>query len=263
MLGILMVNGESGPDATQLGFSPNLWAALLFFAAILAFCSIVPPTALVRPIPRASMEVDHARRAHHRLRDPRVSGVHLPRLQGRPHRDALAVLDSHDWYGILGLIGWAYLVASIVYLVFRNHRTALLGCIVLLTGLFAADRTGLFDHFFLADIVSIGETLGSQAAITVAGVMLATILLTARDDIRPLARALHTALHDRLRRRRDAAHRPLRHQQERRDAKLVSLVHRDHERAVADATTSSPTSPASRSSPARWRSPGRTCCSRT
>src|SRR5947209_6909761 len=31
-----------------------------------------------------------------------------------------------EWYGILGLIGWAYLVAAIVFLVFRGHRTALL-----------------------------------------------------------------------------------------------------------------------------------------
>ena len=50
-------------------------------------------------------------------------------------------LDT-EWYGILGLIGWAYLVTSIVFLVFRGHRTAILGCMVLLMCLFAADRKG-------------------------------------------------------------------------------------------------------------------------
>src|SRR5690242_20127974 len=48
-IGIMMVNGESGPDATQLGWSPTLWSALLFFAAILAFCTIAPPSTISDP----------------------------------------------------------------------------------------------------------------------------------------------------------------------------------------------------------------------
>ena len=81
-------------------------------------------------------------------------------------------------YGILGLIGWAYLVACLIYLIFRNNRAALLGCMVLLLCLFIADRKGAFDDFWLANIVSIGETLGSQASITLAGMIIATLLLT-------------------------------------------------------------------------------------
>ena len=79
--------------------------------------------------------------------------------------------------GILGLIGWAYLVAAIVFLVFRGHRTALLACVVLLFCLYPADRTGAFEGFWLARIVGIGGTLGSQGAIAAAGVLLASILL--------------------------------------------------------------------------------------
>ena len=83
-----------------------------------------------------------------------------------------------EWYGILGLIGWAYLVACLIYLIFRNNRAALLGCMILLLCLFIADRKGAFDDFPLANIVSIGETLGSQASITLAGMIIATLLLT-------------------------------------------------------------------------------------
>src|SRR2546421_346038 len=43
MLGILMVNGESGPNTQTMGWSATRWHALLFAAAILAFCSIVSP----------------------------------------------------------------------------------------------------------------------------------------------------------------------------------------------------------------------------
>ena len=42
---------------------------------------------------------------------------------------------------VLGLIGWAYLVGSMVYLVFRTNAVALLGCMVLLLALYPADRT--------------------------------------------------------------------------------------------------------------------------
>jgi len=54
-----------------------------------------------------------------------------------------------EWWGILGLIGWAYLVGAVVYLIFRSQRTALLGCMVLLFCLFAADRKHVFDNLWL------------------------------------------------------------------------------------------------------------------
>jgi predicted acyltransferase len=176
-IGILMVNGESGPDRTQTGFSRNTWSALLFAGAILAFCDIAPP----------SVPDERRRRAWRWISVAlRVVGVATLAFLAFAYRDKhggrIITLSPFsirtEWYGILGLIGWAYLVASIVYLTFREDRTALLGCIVLLTCFYAADRSGFFDRFFLSRYVSIGETLGSQAAITVAGVMLATILLT-------------------------------------------------------------------------------------
>ncbi len=84
------------------------------------------------------------------------------------------------WYGILGLIGWAYLVAALVFLVFRTNRTAILGCMVLLMCLFVADKNGLFEGFWLHRIVGIGGTLGSQAAIAVCGLLMGS-MLTAAD----------------------------------------------------------------------------------
>ena len=64
-----------------------------------------------------------------------------------------------------------------MYLVFRTHRTALLGCMVLLFCLYPADKKGLFDGFWLEDILGIGD-IGAHAAIVVGGVLLASILVT-------------------------------------------------------------------------------------
>ena len=68
-------------------------------------------------------------------------------------------------------------MGSLIFLLFRNHQLALLGCAVLLMCLYPADRNHTFDEFWLAHYVGIGETLGAQAAITVAGMLLATVLL--------------------------------------------------------------------------------------
>jgi predicted acyltransferase len=176
-IGILMVNGS--PDSQQMGWPPALWSTLMFLSAILAFCSM---TSAPRSDPSAS-----------RARIQRVVGLTLRGLgfaallflafafRGRDGHRIVTVSPffiSTRWYGILGLIGWAYLVAGMVFLLFRTQRTGLLGCFVLLMCLYPADRKGAFDHSWLSHYVGIGGTLGSQAAITVAGLLLASILVT-------------------------------------------------------------------------------------
>ena len=116
-------------------------------------------------------------------------------FHGRHGKAILSFYPLHlntSWYGILGIIGWAYLVAASVYLVFRNHRTALLGCMALLFSLYPADNKGLFDGFWLENIIGIGD-IGAHAAIAVGGVLLASILVAA-DTATVWARARFTLL---------------------------------------------------------------------
>jgi predicted acyltransferase len=171
-VGILMVNDES-PAPAEPGWSPPLWAGAMYLAAILAFCAVGP---------RGAGEPSRAWRAV--TRSLRLLGlaalVALAFAFRGEHGQRIITLAPFavrtEWYGILGLIGWAYLVAALVFLVFRGHRTALLGCTALLFCLYPADRTGTFRGFWLADLVGIGETLGSQAAVATAGLLLASAL---------------------------------------------------------------------------------------
>jgi heparan-alpha-glucosaminide N-acetyltransferase len=175
-IGILMVNET--PSSEKMGWSGALWATLMYFAAILAFCTIAPPQ---ESAPVAS------HKGTFRMVSLALRLLGLATLvylafafRGEDgHRIiSLAPFSIHtEWYGILGLIGWAYLVGAMVYLVFRGHRTALLGSAVLLLCLYPADQHGAFSNFWLAHYVGIGGTLGSQASITVAGLLLATILM--------------------------------------------------------------------------------------
>jgi predicted acyltransferase len=175
-LGILMVH--ESPDSEKLGWSSTLWVALMFTSAIFAFCSISPPGKNASP--------ERVRVFH--IITLILRGIGIVALVylalafvGRKNQHILSLYPfsiSTSWYGILGLIGWAYFAASIVYLIFRTHRTALLGCVALMTCFYAADRKGFFENFWPNHIVNFGGTLGSQAGITVAGLLLGSILVT-------------------------------------------------------------------------------------
>jgi predicted acyltransferase len=176
LVGILMVNDENpGPDMS--GLSPNVWAVSMYGCAILAFCSIAPTIPGDPSLERTRLW----QRISWLVHAAGFAGLLVLALMFRGDKGQRIITFSpfviHTvWYGILGLIAWAYLVGSIVFLVFRSSQVALLGCMVLLLALYPAERTGLFDHFWLNRYVGIGGTLGTLSSITVAGMLLATIL---------------------------------------------------------------------------------------
>jgi predicted acyltransferase len=184
LIGILMVHET--PDTAMLGWPGSWWCALMYLSSIAAFGSF-----------RRSGEQKWAGVAQVALR---VFGLVTLAWLAFAFRGpkgeriiSLAPLSlSTEWYGILGLIGWAYLVSSVVFLVFRANRTALLGCVALLMCLFAADRKGAFEGFWLNHIVGIGGTLGSLSAISVSGLLLGSMLADDRMG-KPSARAKFTA----------------------------------------------------------------------
>jgi predicted acyltransferase len=172
-IGILMVNDES-PGSNMTGLSQDWWAVLMFLSAMLAFCSISRPAAPAQPLPAMTWL----------LRGLGIAGLVTLALMFRgEHGERVVTLSPFSihtvWYGILGLIGWAYLVGSLVYLLFGANPVALLGCVVLLLALYPADHTGAFDGFWLSRFVGVGEMLGAHPSITVGGMLLASVLVPA------------------------------------------------------------------------------------
>jgi len=175
-IGIMMVNSDLGPNSAKMGWSGTWWTALMYISAILSFCSLSPGG--------KNAPEDHRQFWRRITLVLRVLGIGLMVFlaltyradNGRPVLQLHPFFIRHAWYGILGVIGWAYLVASIIYLIFRNHRTALLGCTALVMCLYATGD--LFSRFWIAHQVNIQSALGSHAAISVAGLLLGSILLT-------------------------------------------------------------------------------------
>lgn len=173
-LGILMVNGT--PDTVKIGWSGPLWSTLMFVAAIFAF----------GVLSTANKKTGHVLSLT--LRMTGLAGLvflafAFRNKNGHPMITLSPFFIHHIWYGILGYIGWAYLVSSIIFLVFGSNVTAILGCLVLMMCLYPANKLGLFDSWWIAKHVNIGIALGSRAAIAAAGLLLGAMLLssTARE----------------------------------------------------------------------------------
>ena len=89
------------------------------------------------------------------------------------------------WWGILGMIGWAYMAAGLSYLFLRKWFAALLALPVLMTVLYMGIFHGplgflnAFNQYF-----RIGELLGSHASIAAAGVIAGVLLCRAPSAIK-------------------------------------------------------------------------------
>ena len=203
-MGLIQLNGER--DRTLGG---PFWEMLAFICLILAW-SVVP------------RERGASRNLVIILKTIGVVGllVLLAIFRGKPqpvdmpfwgHVEAWVWLRT-EWWGILGLIGWAYLTTAIVWLILGHRREWLMGALANLILLhLAMQHGGLFTrldnkHWLgwarpvfktletvigqIDQFVSLGEATGSLAAISVAGCLLGTILrrdsdvATHRDRLR-------------------------------------------------------------------------------
>ena len=58
-----------------------------------------------------------------------------------------------SWWGTLGQLGWAYLFASLTWLVFRNNRMGIIGVFVLMHSAYLGMSNGLFQGNWLVDLI--------------------------------------------------------------------------------------------------------------
>jgi heparan-alpha-glucosaminide N-acetyltransferase len=73
------------------------------------------------------------------------------------------------------MIGWTYLAASLLYLLVKGNRTALLGGLGLMVALYIGARHGTLDILKAVDkFVLIGSVFGSHTSIVTAGMFVGT-----------------------------------------------------------------------------------------
>lgn len=190
LMGVLMVNmGRHNP-----GYR-GLWGLLTYLAIFLAFAVVPPGPELRRRTFIVCRVIGFIALAVLALIYRTADGKHM--ILGPLFDSSDTVWLRHFWWGILGLLGWAYLVASLVYLVLGRRREWLIGAAGLLAMLYVADHEGLFARVdsrtwltwaapaiglleraydWVNSCMSIGQSFGSLASISVAGCCLGTII---------------------------------------------------------------------------------------
>jgi Uncharacterized conserved protein len=179
IIGVFMVNEESISDQGVL--RPALWSLLMYIGVILVW-NVLPR----EPGRKRTLMIGL-----------RVAGVALlvtMALLYRGSGEPGLIEMRPQWWGILGLIGWAYLVACIVYTSFRTQMAGIIGMVAILYCVFIANAAGAFANLtWITRWVDIGSMLGSHAAITVSGVALG-MMLTSSSPLKTHARRMQWAL---------------------------------------------------------------------
>src|ERR1039457_996923 len=176
-VGVIMVNSGSF-SATASGMNKNLWF-LLAMLAVVVLWTIYPADA---PQPKKSLFLG--------LRI--FAGLALAGLlivcRGKNSAGEVVWLQ-HFWWGILGLIGWAYLVCCLAYLVFRGSSVALMGVLGFLIALHIGDKYGVLDWLGpVHNFVNVGQVLGSMAANVMIGVLVGNCFVGEAAALRPATR---------------------------------------------------------------------------
>ena len=98
-----------------------------------------------------------------------------------------------SWWGTLGELGWAYLLASGTWLMFRNNRMGIIGVFVLLHSAYIGMESGFAEGNRLVDWIG-PSILGATSANAIAGLYLGALLSDDSRYAERIRRALGLAL---------------------------------------------------------------------
>ena len=177
IIGVLMLNmREIDPDAT--GISRDAWTALMFAGVVLVWNDYTK----AEPGRR---RLDWALRGLGCV----VLIVMAAIFRGSGQGDDGVTWLRTGWWGILGLIGWAYLTTCVAYLALRRSPAAMVGMVALMTALSLGDRAGALSGLaFISEYVWLGGHIGGHASITMAGVLIGMLFVDDFAARRPGAR---------------------------------------------------------------------------
>ena len=178
LLGVITANDHMySPEVT--GLSKSLW----FFLTLL--CAV----AICTPLPMQNRKL--------RLAIQVLAAVGLVVLlcvyRGKDEAGNIVWLE-HSYWGMLGMIGWAYLASSLCWLIFRDNSTALMGIMGLMLVLFIGGKHGALDWLGpVGNFVNVGINFGTNAATVMMGVLVANWLRDPATAARPYDRLVSIA----------------------------------------------------------------------
>lgn len=178
LLGVLMVN-EGRYSAVDTGLNRELWYLLAYLAIIV----------LWNTYPNAEEKKRRNLLLGIRMAAAVVLLVLVILFRGRTDAGAVVWLQP-SWWGILGQIGWAYLLGSLFFLAFGRRRAALMGMLVLLIALNTGSHLGVLNFLGTAGPYDMRAMVTCHSAIVLAGVIVGTLFAATERKIGPRERSL-------------------------------------------------------------------------
>lgn len=156
VLGFFIVNAEDGYSEAAMGMSINLWA-LLFFAAAIIIWKIyyTASKAVVYSLKAIAFIILIILAVLYR----RADGGHI----------------TPQWWGILGLIGWAYLYSCIFYQLCKGNKTAHTILIAICTAWYMTAQTNYVHEHAWLYFISAQSGNASHTSIVLCGIVASLI----------------------------------------------------------------------------------------
>ena len=175
VLGFFLVNTEGGYDDKAMGISINLWALLFFAAAILIWKQYRTSNKIVVYILRAF-------------------GLIVLIALAVIYRGEKGAYITPRWWGILGLIGWAYLYSCIFYQLLRGDKYLLTLMIAICIGLYVVGTLPLVQQSPLLHWISAQRGNAAHTSIVLCGVVVTLIFFDTSREISDRLRFLYGSI---------------------------------------------------------------------
>ena len=174
VFGVFMVNAEAGYNEAAMGMTIHVWSLLFYGCAILVWA--------VYRVANKPLVIA--------LRLAGVAGLIALALVFRGGADGNGRL-SPQWWGILGLIGWAYLYATIAWRLMRARPLPIVLTVLACVAWYCAFNTGEARSPALWKLMAEQSGNAIHTAIALCGVLTTLIFFTnGRPRTQPFGKAL-------------------------------------------------------------------------
>jgi predicted acyltransferase len=171
VLGLFMVNAEDGFNPAAMPFNIGWWSLGLYLCTFLIW----------------GVYGSAAVGGRNTWRALGVLGLLVLSCAYRGGPDGKAWL-THQWWGILGLIGWSYLISASVYLAGRARVSVLLAAACACIGIYALCHAFPAERYpDWADLTDCGG-LVCETSLTLLGVVTSLVFFARPDERAPLRR---------------------------------------------------------------------------
>jgi len=168
VLGFFMVNAEGDYDEKAMGISIHLWAILFFTAVILIWKVYRTPNKILIYVLRAI-------------------GFIILIILAFIYRGKNGEHITPRWWGILGLIGWAYLYSCIFYQLFSGNKYLLTLMVAVCVLFYALGKMPVVDHSHWGHWISARRGDAAHTSIVLCGIIVTLLFF---DKAKPVTESM-------------------------------------------------------------------------